>query len=227
MTSRDRPDSQALLTPDELRRLARQRLGQNTPLGKTSSPELAGKGDHELNPEMSSWLEPGITYREAAVLVPLVNRAAGLNVLLIQRTEGPDAHAGQIAFPGGKLEPHDCGPTEAALRETHEETGLAREFVEVLGFLDAYRTGTRFEIAPVVALVEEGFTLVPEPREVAEIFEVPLAFLMDPANHRTDSRVWNGKRRHFYAMPYGERYIWGATAGILRNMFERFYGGVK
>lgn len=224
MTTGETANRQAPLTADEVRRLARHRLGKNTPLGKTSSVELAGKGDHELNPEMTSWLEPGIVYREAAVLVPLVNRTAGLSVLLIQRTEGPDAHGGQIAFPGGKLEPHDCGPTDAALRETHEETGLAREFVEVLGFLDAYRTGTRFEIAPVVGLVEEGFSLVPEPLEVAEIFEVPLAFLMDPANHRTDSRVWNGKRRHFYAIPYGERYIWGATAGILRNMFERFYG---
>lgn len=227
MTMGDVPQHQALLTPDELRRLARRHLGRNTPLGKTSSRQLAGKGDHELNPEMASWLEPGVKYREAAVLVPLVNRTTGLNVLLIQRTEAPDAHGGQIAFPGGKLEAHDRGPADAALRETHEETGLAREFVEVLGFLDAYRTGTRFEIAPVVALVEEGFTLVPEPLEVAEIFEVPLAFLMNPANHRTDSRVWNGKRRHFYAMPYGERYIWGATAGILRNMFERFYGGMK
>lgn len=215
------------MSAGELRGLARGRLAQDAPLGQTSSPELAGKGDHELNPEMTSWLEPGIVYREAAVLVPLVNRPAGLNVLLIQRTDGPDDHAGQIAFPGGKVEPHDGTAIEAALRETHEETGLAREFVEVLGFLDTYRTGTRFEIAPVVGIVEEGFSLVPEPLEVADIFEVPLAFLMDPANHRTDSRVWKGKRRHFYAMPYGERYIWGATAGILRNMFERLYADVS
>lgn len=207
----------------ELRKLARGRLDSDEPRGVTSSPEIAGRSDYDLNPEMTSWLDPDVTYRDAAVLVPLVMRAHGLQVLLIQRTESPDAHGGQISFPGGKIETHDPGPIEAALRETHEEVGLPERFVEVLGFLDAYRTGTGFKIAPVVGLVQEGFSLVPEPLEVADIFEVPLSFLMDPANHRTDSRVWKGKRRYFYAMPYEDRYIWGATAGILRNMFERLY----
>lgn len=219
----DGPISPHLLAPDSLRRLARQRLAQRAPAASTSSPEIATKGDHELNPEMTSWLEPGVVYRDAAVLVPLVDRPSGLHALFIQRTDGPDVHAGQVAFPGGKIERHDPGPIEAALREAEEETGVSQDFVEVLGFLDFYRTGTRFRIAPVVAIVSEGFTLVPDPVEVAEIFEVPLAFLMDPANHKTDSRVWQGKERFFYAMPYGERYIWGATAGILRNMFERLY----
>lgn len=221
--SADNPIAPALLAPDHLRRLARQRLPQSAPEASTSSPEMAGKGDHELNPEMTSWLEPGVVYRDAAVLVPLVDRPSGLHALFIQRTHGPDAHSGQVAFPGGKIEHHDPGPMEAALREAEEETGVTQDFVEVLGFLDFYRTGTRFRIAPVVGIVREGFTLVPDPIEVAEIFEVPLAFLMDPANHQTDSRVWKGRERFFYAMPYGERYIWGATAGILRNMFERLY----
>ena len=207
----------------ELRKLARGRLDPDAPRGATSSPELAGRSDYDLNPEMTSWLDPDAAYRDAAVLVPLVMRAHGLQVLLIQRTDSPDAHGGQISFPGGKIETHDPGPVEAALRETHEEVGLPDRYVEVLGFLDAYRTGTGFKIAPVVGLVREGFSLVPEPLEVADIFEVPLSFLMDPANHRTDSRVWKGKRRYFYAMPYEDRYIWGATAGILRNMFERLY----
>ena len=210
-----------------LRALAKMRLAKDGPEGRTSSPEIAARGDHDLNPEMTSWLEPGMRYRGAAVLVPVIDRPQGLQVLFIQRTEGPDAHSGQIAFPGGKIERHDTGAVAAALRETHEETGLAHEFVEVLGFLDAYRTGTRFEISPVVGIVSEGFDLVPEPLEVADIFEVPLAFFMDPANHQTDSRIWRGKRRHFYAMPYQDRYIWGATAGILRNLFERLSGGAN
>ena len=212
-----------LLDADALRRLARRRLAQSAPVASTSSPEIAAKGDHELNPEMTSWLEPGIEYRDAAVLVPIVDRLDGLHALFIRRADGPDAHAGQVAFPGGKIEHHDDGPIDAALREAEEETGLAQRFVEVLGFLDFYRTGTRFRIAPVLGIVSEGFTLVPDPVEVAEIFEVPLSFLMDPVNHKKDSRVWKGKERFFYAMPYEDRYIWGATAGILRNMFERLY----
>ena len=117
-------------------------------------------------------------YRDAAVLVPSVDRPSGLHALFIQRTHGPDAHSGQVAFPGGKIEHHDPGPVEAALREAEEETGVSQDFVEVLGFLDFYRTGTRFRIAPVVGIVREGFTLVPDPIEVADIFEVPLAFLI-------------------------------------------------
>ena len=222
-----KPSETALQLSDaaSLRLLARQRLAAHGPEGHTSSPELAARGDHDLNPEMASWLEPGMQYRGAAVLVPVIDRPQGLQVLFIQRTEGPDAHSGQIAFPGGKIEHHDDGAVAAALRETHEETGLSHEFVEVLGFLDAYRTGTRFEISPVVGIVSEGFDLVPEPLEVADIFEVPFDFFMDPENHQTDSRIWKGKRRHFYAMPYEDRYIWGATAGILRNLFERLSAG--
>lgn len=212
-----------LLEADVVRRLARARLAQDHPAAMTSSLQFSSKGDHELNPEMESWLEPGETYRDAAVLVPLVNRPGGLNALFIQRTDSPDAHGGQVAFPGGKVERSDTDSIAAALRETHEETGVSHEFVEVIGLLDHYRTGTRFKIAPVVGIVSEGFELVPDPVEVADIFEVPLSFLMDPSNHRTESRVWKGKKRYFYAMPYQDRYIWGATAGILRNLFERLF----
>ena len=211
-----------LLHPENVRRVARRRLPSLSPAGHTSSPEIT-RGDHDLNPEMVSWLEPGVQYRDAAVLVPLVNRSNGLHAMFIQRADGPDAHAGQVAFPGGKVEREDDGAVAAALRETEEETGVAPEFVEVLGLLDYYRTGTRFEISPVLAIVSEGFELRPDPVEVADIFEVPLSFLMDPINHKTDSRVWKGKQRYFYAMPYQGRYIWGATAGILRNMYERLF----
>lgn len=196
------------------------------PQRATSSPELASRGDHDLDPDAASWIEPGQTFRDAAVLVPLVDRGRELQVLFTQRSHALAIHAGQISFPGGKVDARDRTPLAAALRETHEETGIAPAFVDVVGFLDCYLTGTGFSITPVVAIVREGFSLVPEPGEVAEIFEVPLSFLMDPANHRTDSRIWRGKRRQFYAMPYRERYIWGATAGILRNMFERLYAPV-
>ncbi len=161
--------------------------------------------------------------RPAAVLVPLVLRET-VTVLLTQRTEHLKAHAGQIAFPGGKVEDGDTGPADTALREAHEEIGLARAFVEPIGYLDAYRSGTGFRITPVVALVEPGFTLSPDPEEVAHVFEVPLAFLMDKANHQLHTRARNGRERTFYAMPYGDHFIWGVTAGILRNMHERLFG---
>ncbi len=199
------------------------RLEADLPQHTTSSARLVDRGDHDLDPTASSWLTPGETYREAAVLVPLVDRGSELHVLFTQRTDELPTHAGQISFPGGKIDDRDAGPVAAALRETHEETGIAPGFVDVVGYLDGYRTGTGYRITPVVAIVSQGFRLLPEPGEVAEIFEVPLAFLMDAGNHRTDSMVWRGKRRHYYAMPYGERYIWGATAGILRNLFERAY----
>ncbi len=160
--------------------------------------------------------------RPAAVLVPIVAHQS-LSVLLTQRTEHLPSHAGQISFPGGKAESGDADPIATALRESHEEIGLEPRFVEPLGYLDAYHTGTGFRIFPVVALVQVGFQLRPDPSEVADVFEVPLAFLMDEQNHRTDERAWRGGMRRFYAMPYQERYIWGATAGIVKNMHRRFF----
>ena len=158
------------------------------------------------------------TYRPAAVLVPLVKRADGVTVLLTQRTDDMPSHAGQVAFPGGRRQAEDADAIATALRETEEEVGLERRFVDVIGTLDRYRTGTSYEITPVVGMVEPGFTTRADPREVAAIFEVPLDHFLDDQNHRIDSRVWQGRERRYYAMPYGDRYIWGATAGMLKNL---------
>lgn len=157
----------------------------------------------------------------AAVLFPIVLRDAGHTVLLTQRTAHLRDHAGQISFPGGRVEAHDATPMDTALRETEEEIGLSRERVEILGFLPEYRTGTGFRVTPVVALVTPPFDLQPDPFEVAEIFEVPLAFLLDPANHQQHSLHYRGALRHYFAMPYGDYFIWGATAGMIRSLTER------
>ncbi len=166
-----------------------------------------GVGDEPLTP--------------AAVLFPIVLRDGGQTVLLTQRTAHLRDHAGQISFPGGRVEAHDCSPTDTALRETEEEIGLARERVEIVGFLPEYRTGTGFRVTPVVALVRPPFDLQPDPFEVAEIFEVPLAFLLDPANHQQHSLHYRGALRNYFAMPFGEYFIWGATAGMIRSLSER------
>jgi 8-oxo-dGTP pyrophosphatase MutT (NUDIX family) len=159
----------------------------------------------------------------AAVLLPLVMRER-LHLLLTQRTVHLSTHSGQIAFPGGKVDAGDRDATAAALRETEEETGLNAAHVEVLGTLPQYITGTQFFITPVVALVRPGFTLQPNPHEVDDVFEVPLDFLMDPLNHRRHAMEWNGEVREWYSMPYDdgrqERFIWGATAGMLRNFYH-------
>lgn len=146
-------------------------------------------------------------------------------LLLIERSGTLRSHAGQIAFPGGKVEATDIDVVHTALREAEEEIGLSRTLVEPLGFLDGYRTGTGFLVTPVVALVKPDFVLALDANEVASAFEVPLAFLMDEGNHKRHSRPWRGRERHYYAMPFGERYIWGATAGMLKNLHERLYGG--
>ena len=176
----------------------------------------AARGDHGLEPD----LLPAGPLTPAAVLVPIVARPGGLTVLLTRRTDDLAHHPGQVSFPGGHIEPADDGPEAAALRETEEEIGLARRHVEVLGRLDPYVVRTGFEVTPVVALVQPPFELAVDPREVAEVFEVPLAFLLDPANHQRHSRVFEGRQRRFHAMPYGEHYIWGATAGMLINLYE-------
>jgi 8-oxo-dGTP pyrophosphatase MutT (NUDIX family) len=158
---------------------------------------------------------------QAAVLVPLVARAEGLSVLMTQRAAHLMHHGGQISFPGGRLEPGDADPQAAALRETEEETGLPRGLVDVIGRLDDYVTMTGFHITPVVGLLHPPLSFAPDEFEVAEIFEVPLSFVMDPANHKTDSRLLpTGEKRWFYAIPYQQRYIWGATAGMLVNLYE-------
>lgn len=174
------------------------------------------RGDHDLNPGYG----PPEALREAAVLVPLVDRPEGLSVIFTQRTSTLSAHAGQISFPGGRREPDDKTPEDTALRETEEEIGLSRDHIEVLGQLDTYVTRTGFRVTPVVGLVRPPFELDPDPTEVEEAFEVPLSFILDPANPQRHSREFMGAQRFFYAFPYEKRYIWGATAGMLVNLRE-------
>lgn len=157
----------------------------------------------------------------AAVLVPLIMRAAGVNVMLTQRTAHLHDHAGQIAFPGGRASPSDKDLVDTALRETEEETGLTREHIDVLGSMPDYLTSTGFKVTPVIGLAVPDFTLAHDPFEVAEVFEVPLAFLMNPANHRLHTATLvDGVPRRYYSIPYENRFIWGATAGMLRNLYH-------
>ena len=157
----------------------------------------------------------------AAVLMPLIDHADGMTVLLTQRTAHLSAHAGQISFPGGRFEAGDGTPENTALRETEEEIGLARANIEVLGRLSVRETGTGFRVVPVVGVITPPFPVAPDPNEVAEIFEVPLSFVLDPANHRFETRIMSGIQRQFYSVPYGGYYIWGLTARLLVNLSER------
>lgn len=182
-------------------------------------PEIAGDGGRFAQREPAS----------AAVLVPLVMHASGLRLLLTRRTAHLRSHAGQISFPGGRVEPEDGGVVETALRETAEEIGLAREQIEVIGQLPIYTTVTAFEVTPVVALVQPGFTLTLDAGEVDEAFEVPLDFLMNPAHHQRHTFHWEAGERQFLSMPWQQRdaggvlreyFIWGATAAMLRNLYR-------
>ncbi|MEO0421899.1 MAG: CoA pyrophosphatase [Pseudomonadota bacterium] len=162
--------------------------------------------------------------RQSAVLVPLVERDTGTTVLLTERSEALKHHAGQVSFPGGRLEPHDAGPREAALRETEEEVGIAPTEVQVIGYLDTYVTGTGFSIVPVVGRVRPYDALALDATEVASAFEVPLSYLIDPTNHRVASREFFGERVEFYEIDYDGRLIWGATAGIIVGLSEKIQG---
>lgn len=203
---------------------ARARLNHDvTPALHDFDAPVRIRGDLDLDPEL--WVKAGVkATRPAAVLVPVVARAEPM-VLLTQRTPDLRSHSGQIAFPGGKIDPADATPTAAALREAHEEIGLEQGLVEPIGYLDLYLTFSGFRILPLVARVEPDYRLAINPAEVTDAFEVPLDFLMSPGNHQRLKRDWKGIERQYYAMPFGDRYIWGVTAGILRNLYERIYAG--
>jgi 8-oxo-dGTP pyrophosphatase MutT (NUDIX family) len=200
---------------------ARARLSLEVPRGLTDPTAEGARGDLDLNPDI--WARAGVkAERPAAVLVPIIDRSEP-TVLLTLRTAQLASHAGQVAFPGGKIDPADESPVAAALREAREETGLPPTLIEPVGYLDLYLTFSGFRILPTVARVKPDFSLVLNPREVTEAFEVPLKFLMTPTNHQRKTRDWNGFARDYYAIPYQNRYIWGITAGILRNLYERVY----
>lgn len=213
---------EARLTRDLIRAFATPRLltAPADTLFDPRSGQARGRSDWDLDPELAADLAVMEPAAAAAVLVPIVLRDE-LTVLLTQRTETLKKHAGQISFPGGRVDPEDTSPVHTALREAHEEIGLSADRVDPIGFLDGYRTGTGYVITPVVALVAPPFALTLEQSEVADVFEVPLRFLLDPANHQTHSREWRGRVRSYWAIPFGARYIWGATAGMLKNLSDR------
>src|SRR5580704_13942743 len=200
---------------------ARTRLHFDIPAGLTYPILIPASGDQGTD-RMLAILAREQPVRPAAVLIPVVDRPQP-TVLLTQRSAQLNEHAGQISFPGGKIDATDASPLAAALREAEEEVGLKREFVEPIGYLDLYGTSFGFRILPTVARVRPGFELRISKAEVDDAFEVPLAFLMDPANHQTHTREFRGMERSYYAMPFAERYIWGATAGILRTLYQRIY----
>lgn len=188
------------------------------PLDKLAQGPM--RGDFEIDP---TWRPSDETHlKPAAVLAPIVKRASGWTMLFTQRANDLPTHAGQVSFPGGRREPGET-PVETALRETREEVGIESRFIEPIGGWSAYETGTGFRIVPVAGLVEPEFMLTLDAHEVAETFEVPFAFLMDPANHEQREGNWRGRKSAYWVMPYENRFIWGATAGMIRALYERLY----
>ncbi len=198
---------------------AKARLTFDVPPGLNDASIIPPSGDQGTD-RMLRIIAEERPIRPAAVLIGIVEHDKP-TVLLTQRSAHLNDHAGQISFPGGKIDPIDASPLDAALREAEEEIGLHRSFVDPVGYLDLYATGFGFRILPTVARVRPGFVLRANADEVDEVFEVPLGFLMDPINHQVHSKEWRGVMRSYYAMPFAERYIWGATAGILRVLYER------
>ncbi|MGC2778688.1 MAG: CoA pyrophosphatase [Bradyrhizobium sp.] len=211
----------AVLSSAEFFGRGRERLGFDVPQALINPDIVPVSGDSGTD-RMLEIIAREQPIRPAAVLIPVVDHPEP-TVLLTQRAPHLSSHAGQIAFPGGKIDVTDASPLDAALREAEEEVGLDRSFVDPIGYLDVYGTAFGFRILPTVARVRPGFTLQINQGEVDDAFEVPLAFLMNPANHQLHSKEFRGMERTYYAMPFAERYIWGATAGILRVLYERIY----
>ena len=211
----------AAISSSEFFDRVRARLRFDVPPG-LDDPTIVPKSGDQGTDRMLQIIAREQPIRPAAVLIPVVDHPQP-TVLLTQRAAHLNDHAGQISFPGGKIDATDASPLETALREAEEEVGLSREYIEPIGYLDLYGTSFGFRILPTVARVRPGFELNINHSEVDDAFEVPLAFLMDPANHQVHSREFRGMERSYYAMPFAERYIWGATAGILRILYERIY----
>jgi 8-oxo-dGTP pyrophosphatase MutT (NUDIX family) len=209
----------AAITSAEFFDRARARLRFDIPAGLTDASVVPPSGDQGTD-RMLQIVAREQPIRPAAVLIPVVEHAQP-TVLLTQRAAHLNDHAGQISFPGGKIDATDASPLDAALREAEEEIGLTRQFIDPIGYLDLYATGFGFRILPTVARVKPGFELRINEAEVDDAFEVPLAFLMNPANHQVHRKEFRGMERSYYAIPFEERYIWGATAGILRVLYER------
>lgn len=210
-------------TARELQQLAQTALMQEVPKSSFDFSLPSGRSDFDLNPHYTEDLPAGLVLKPAAVLVPVINYENAAQVLLTRRPDNMPSHPGQVAFPGGKVEKSDESIAAAALREAEEEVGLDPCLVDIIGYLDTYQTSSGFRITPVVGLVSSNYRLKIDAREVDEVFEVPLKFLMTEKNHQKHSRIWQGKNRAYYAMPYGDKFIWGATAGMLRNFYDRVY----
>jgi 8-oxo-dGTP pyrophosphatase MutT (NUDIX family) len=209
------------LTSTEFFARVRERLTLDVPEGLADPDVTPKRGDHDADPVMAKIAQVR-PIRPAAVLVGIVEHAEP-TVLLTQRAQHLPDHPGQVSFPGGKIDKVDKSPLDSALREAEEEIGLDRAHVEPLGYLDLYMTTLGYRIVPTIARVTPGFALKLNKSEVDNAFEVPLSFVMDMANMQRHARDWQGMTRHYYAIAFGERYIWGVTAGILRNLYDRIY----
>ena len=216
----DRAAPRTAISAADFERRARERLSFDLPADVFDLGAPPAAGDHLIagHPPVLH-----IKPRAAAVLMAVIDRPGEATVLLTKRASHLRDHSGQIALPGGKIDPADGSPADAALREAWEEVGLDPARVTPLGYLDPYLTGSSFLIVPTVAIVSEPLCLTPNPVEVEEVFEVPLAFLMEAANHQRGTRDFNGQTRSFYVMPYAERRIWGITAGLIRSLYEKLY----
>lgn len=221
MTDAASADTIARVAPADFFARARSRLTLDVPAALTDAGIVPKRGDHDIDPVMEA-IAAVRPIKPAAVLIGVVEREEP-TVLLTQRTTHLPDHPGQVAFPGGKIDAGDASPLAAALREAHEEVGLDSALVEPVGYLDLYMTTLGYRIVPVLARVQPSFTLTLNEAEVESAFEVPLSFLMESENHKRHSREWQGMTRTYYAIPFNERYIWGVTAGILRNLYERIY----